>query len=70
MKDYGLHWSALGFGKETTMSYFCKIINIACANACALHLVQLKWTYCHIIAWEFRMRWLTVIIACIDLESY
>jgi hypothetical protein len=41
---------ALGFGKETKIGYFCKIIDYGCAYACALHVVQLKWTHIQTIA--------------------
>ena len=42
MKDYGPRRSALGFGKETKMGYYCKTIDYGYAYACAPHLVQLK----------------------------
>ena len=42
MKNHGLRHSALDFGKETKMGYFCETIDYGCAYACALHLVQLK----------------------------
>ena len=41
IKDYWLHWSALGFGKETKAGYICKSIDNECASACASHLVQI-----------------------------
>ena len=42
MKDYCLRRSALGFGKETKMRNYCKIIDYGCAYVCAPHLVQIK----------------------------
>jgi hypothetical protein len=42
MKDYWLQLNALGFGKETKLGYFRKIIDYGCAYVCAPHLVQIK----------------------------
>ena len=70
LKDYWPLQSALGFGKETKMSYLCKTIDYDCAYAYALHLVQLRWTHCQIIVGEIRERWVALTIACVDLESF
>ena len=70
MKDYWPIQSALGFGIETKMGYFCKTMDDGCAYACAPHLVQLKWTHCQTIVWEIRVRWETVTFACTDIEWF
>ena len=70
MKDYGLCRSALGFGRETKMGYYCKTIDYGCAYDFAPHLVQLKWTHCQTIDWEIRMRCEIVTFACTDMEWF
>ena len=70
MKYHELRWSALDSGKETKIDYFCKTIDYGCAYACAPHLVQLKWTHCQTIAWEIRVRWVTVTIVCTDIKRF
>ena len=70
MKDYWLHQSTLGFNKETKMEYSRKTINYGCAYGCAPHLVHLKSIHCQTIAWEIRVRWMTVTNACTDFKSF
>jgi hypothetical protein len=42
MKDHGLRQNARGFGKNTKMGTYCKIMLYGCAYVFAPHLVQIK----------------------------
>lgn len=70
MKAYGLRQSALGFGKETKMGYYCKINDDGEPYDCTPHFVLLKCIHCQPIDGEIRVSWETITIICTDVERF